>query len=353
MKCWLTNGIVAGVVISIVAGSGIARAQHFDVLVQQQEGALVTGSADFDSNQWTLGRRVFLRDFDEDFAINNPGFNALGSAAPNLPFGSGALPASEALSWDFLPMEIAAVGSNLFYWNGLDSDGVGGLSPDDVAFGLPPTGYRLGLFDKANSGHFVDGTDDFVPGGVIDNTAADGSLHRHRFFCLDDGNGCGASQPVDGIYLVAMQLRMTGLESAQPIFFVFGTPGSAVAALDDAAVPWVEQHVETLVVTGLPGDYNANGIVDAADYTVWRDLLGQSNNLPNEGASPNLIDAGDFEFWKANFGPSVDIGAGSVEVLRVPEPTSARLLVVGFVLSLTIWRQQSTDRGLESAQLPR
>jgi hypothetical protein len=26
----------------------------------------------------------------------------------------------------------------------------------------------------------------------------------------------------------------------------------------------------------LPGDYNSNGVVDAADYTVWRDNLGRS-----------------------------------------------------------------------------
>ena len=26
----------------------------------------------------------------------------------------------------------------------------------------------------------------------------------------------------------------------------------------------------------LDGDYNANGVVDAADYTVWRDSLGQT-----------------------------------------------------------------------------
>ena len=30
-----------------------------------------------------------------------------------------------------------------------------------------------------------------------------------------------------------------------------------------------------LLVT-IVGDYNHNGIVDAADYTVWRDTLGQT-----------------------------------------------------------------------------
>ena len=33
-------------------------------------------------------------------------------------------------------------------------------------------------------------------------------------------------------------------------------------------------NVQLVVVSDLPGDYNQNGIVDAADYTVWRDNLG-------------------------------------------------------------------------------
>ena len=30
----------------------------------------------------------------------------------------------------------------------------------------------------------------------------------------------------------------------------------------------------TVLVVELPGDYNANDVVDAADYTVWRDTSG-------------------------------------------------------------------------------
>ena len=53
------------------------------------------------------------------------------------------------------------------------------------------------------------------------------------------------------------------------------------------------------------GDYNNNGIVDAADYTVWRDTLGQEVINPGDGADGDqsgTIDAGDYDFWKARFG---------------------------------------------------
>jgi hypothetical protein len=303
-------------------------------------GRLVTGTADFDSNQWSLGRRVFFRDFDSDFAINNPGFNALGSAAPNLPEGSQALPGNEPLSWDFLPMMIDDDSRNLFYWNGLESDDVPGLSPDDVAFGPPPgPNYLLSLFDKSNAKHSVNGADAVVPGGVIDDTASDGSLHRHRFFFLENGDASGASTPEDGIYLVAMRLRMVGLLNSLPIYMVFGTPGSEVAALDNAAVPWVEDRVDELIPIGLPGDYNQDDIVDVADYTVWRNSLGTAIALPNEGASPNLVDQEDYAVWKMHYGEAITNDAAISDSKAVPEPTAAFV-----TLTAMIWLASTSVR---------
>ena len=44
----------------------------------------------------------------------------------------------------------------------------------------------------------------------------------------------------------------------------------------------------------LPGDYNNDGTVDAADYVVWRDTLGSTTDLRADG-NPNLvIDANDY-----------------------------------------------------------
>jgi hypothetical protein len=54
----------------------------------------------------------------------------------------------------------------------------------------------------------------------------------------------------------------------------------------------------------IAGDYNEDFAVNAADYTVWRDHLGQAFQLPNEGndVSPGMVDQDDYDFWKANFG---------------------------------------------------
>ncbi|MCA9188726.1 MAG: dockerin type I repeat-containing protein, partial [Planctomycetales bacterium] len=42
------------------------------------------------------------------------------------------------------------------------------------------------------------------------------------------------------------------------------------------------------------GDYNGNGIVDAADYTVWKDTFGSSDDLIADGNGNGIVDAADY-----------------------------------------------------------
>jgi len=65
----------------------------------------------------------------------------------------------------------------------------------------------------------------------------------------------------------------------------------------------------------IEGDYNEDGSVDAADYTVWRNLQGQEVQLANEGedASPGRVDQEDYGVWKSNFGTK-DLGLGVATV---------------------------------------
>ena len=63
----------------------------------------------------------------------------------------------------------------------------------------------------------------------------------------------------------------------------------------------------------LLGDYNHNNIVDAADYTIWRDKLGQSVALYSsaDGSGNGIVDAADYNVWRANFGHTPGAGSGS------------------------------------------
>ena len=73
-----------------------------------------------------------------------------------------------------------------------------------------------------------------------------------------------------------------------------------------------EYHAFLLTPLGVSGDYDGTGIVDAADYTVWRDNVG-GNALINRGAGiVGPVGAADYEVWKSNFGQSLAIGRGAV-----------------------------------------
>lgn len=74
---------------------------------------------------------------------------------------------------------------------------------------------------------------------------------------------------------------------------------------------------------GIPGDYNSDGSVDAADYTVWRDNLGSATALPND-STPGVA-ADDYDRWKSNFGSQAVTAAPPSAA--VPEPAALALAV--------------------------
>lgn len=84
----------------------------------------------------------------------------------------------------------------------------------------------------------------------------------------------------------------------------------------------------------LAGDYNDNGVVDAADYNVWRDLLGRTFDPRADGNTDGVINLADFNLWKANFGTTAGAGALSLGQ-AVPEPSAcicAAIAVLAFGL---------------------
>ncbi|TWT90495.1 Glucose / Sorbosone dehydrogenase [Pseudobythopirellula maris] len=91
----------------------------------------------------------------------------------------------------------------------------------------------------------------------------------------------------------------------------------------------------------LAGDYNNNGVVDAADFTVWRDSLGGSGVLADAtgpdlaGVPDGVVDTHDYDYWVTHFGNTLPALAEAV-----PEPATAWL--VG-LLTLA-WATQGRDR---------
>ncbi len=101
-------------------------------------------------------------------------------------------------------------------------------------------------------------------------------------------------------------------------------PNSDYRRIDAAAFAVVGD-----LVGAIPGDFNNDSIVDAADYTVWRDNLGASREiLPGGSATSDVgtIDEADYALWRSNFGATSGNLAPSAVV---PEASSLVLLLAG------------------------
>jgi len=81
-------------------------------------------------------------------------------------------------------------------------------------------------------------------------------------------------------------------------------------------------NVQFSKVAGVPGDYNDNFVVDAADYVLWRN----GGPLKNEVNTVGTVDLSDYDAWRARFGNTS--GSGSA---AVPEPA-----VMGLFFSLLV-----------------
>ncbi len=88
------------------------------------------------------------------------------------------------------------------------------------------------------------------------------------------------------------------------------------------------------VVAGVPGDYNGNGVVDGADYVLWRN----GGPLQNEVDNPGTVNAADYTAWRARFGNTSGGGGGPLGS-AVPEP-GTWLLLVSAVMAVSFARRK-------------
>jgi hypothetical protein len=223
-------------------------------------------------------------------------------------------------------MKAGATTSNLLYWPG-------GATP--VTFGPPLTvDYSLSLFGMNDIRAAADGTDRLIAGGVIDATAADGFIHRHRFFFLDDDHDDGnATAAAAGVYLVALRLRMESLDRSAPFYLLWSTPGISLATLS-AAVDWVDDRAEQLALD-FSADFDGDLDVDGADFLTWQRNVGTgtgARQINGDANRDDAADAADLAIWTTEFGrslatlPGVDPGRAA---LPVPEPCGCSLWGVG------------------------
>lgn len=110
-------------------------------------------------------------------------------------------------------------------------------------------------------------------------------------------------------------------------FFLYGGAFTGTIVVDDLAVAFSPGVVA--------GDYNGSGVVDAADYSVWRDTFGQSgSDLAADGDDNGAVDELDYNIWSQAF----DSASPAENARAVPEPAAWTILSFGTLLTLVIQR---------------
>jgi hypothetical protein len=138
-------------------------------------------------------------------------------------------------------------------------------------------------------------------------------------------------------------LALKPLGGGSPLFSQTGAPlegtiGSAIQSINISAYGTgsssngsKELFFDNMTVSsaaGIPGDYNSNGSVDAADYIIWRKTRNQAGiGLPADGNGNNVVDSGDYNVWRSHFGANAT-GVGVV-MMNVPESSSTAIFTLG------------------------
>ncbi|HJQ79376.1 MAG TPA: hypothetical protein VJ828_05440 [Lacipirellulaceae bacterium] len=231
-----------------------------------------------------------------------------------------------------------------------------GVDPDDISFEYSQTDGRTIQGSVVYSGtkvfnNFVLNVDP-ATGAVafrndspfnisIDGYAiysASGSLVPGSWNSLDDQNVAGWEQapPAPSAAAVA-ELKADGTTNFQPqTGFSLGNLFKTVGATQDLRFEFLMEGEDlpsigtvlygaftppTNPSAGIPGDFNEDGKVDAADYVVWRKTDG--------------MQAG-YNLWRTNFGRTSGSGAALGAAAGVPEPASAVLLILAAVADLQL-----------------
>jgi hypothetical protein len=70
---------------------------------------------------------------------------------------------------------------------------------------------------------------------------------------------------------------------------------------------------------GLLGDYDQNGSIGPGDYQAWKSSLGSTTNLNADGNGDGVVDAADYVIWR-NLASGGGAGSGGLSSAAVPEP---------------------------------
>lgn len=178
------------------------------------------------------------------------------------------------------------------------------------------------------------------------------SATREWFFNLKDTNASNLNNQNGGFTVfgrvIGSGMNVVNSIAALPTFNFKGAWNEAPLrnyskAQFDSYVPVDGDNVVSMNISVLnfkAGDYDFNGTVNAADYTVWRNSLGSTTNAAADGNGNGVVDQADYILWRDTNGQSggPTSAAGSLVEAAVPEPATLAALAV-VIGSLAFFRR--------------
>ena len=280
----------------------------------------------------TAASRVDLNPagYTESFGNGISGSAALGYAQVGYGYGSSTSDNNHAILWtgtaaskvDLNPSGFTETYANDVYGNAIASTQVGsgaGSATSGATHALKWSGTTASKVDLNPSGFDLsEALGVSAAGQVGDGFGASTSGAYHALYW----NGTSAS----AIDLHAVLLPSTGYDFVSSQAFAIADNGTIVGvAVDDGlynhGIIWTPVP-DGPPESGVAGDYNNNGTVDAGDYTTWR----KGNTLlHNEVATIGSNTPQDYTEWRARSGNPPGSGS-ALNGTPIPEPTSSALV---------------------------
>ncbi len=116
-----------------------------------------------------------------------------------------------------------------------------------------------------------------------------------------------------------------------------------------AGLVWNINTTTTAVTLSVAdADYNHDGVVNAADYAMWRKTRGQTVTKYSgaDGNGDGIVNDADYMVWRSNIGNTSGgtHGAGSLVDFTVPEPSSCSLVLFAAFLTILSRRRSVIAR---------
>ncbi|WP_197526616.1 hypothetical protein [Botrimarina colliarenosi] len=125
---------------------------------------------------------------------------------------------------------------------------------------------------------------------------------------------------VDNVQVVSTLFEFTGADQFTDADITAVAAGGDAGSRNQTGVAYFDNYI---VRSGLRGDYNGDGVVNAADYTVWRDQNGASGLLLSaEADGDGVVGPADYQVWRDAY------GGVSAAATAVPEPTAVAMVAM-------------------------